>query len=100
MCQSTAHPPTPRDMGSWIKGDHYPTAAFVARAEGRTAIVLTVQPNGRPSDCKIAESSGNADLDKATCNLFRKGRFNPAIDDTGTKVVGEWKSSMRWKLPG
>jgi protein TonB len=99
LCQSLAHPPTPRNIESWIQGDHYPTAAFVARAEGRTAFILTVQPDGRPSACRITESSGNADLDEATCELFRKGRFNPAVDDKGAKVAGKWASAMRWELP-
>lgn len=99
IAQSPAHAPTPRNIESWMQGDHYPAAALVARAEGRTSFVLMIQPNGRPSDCQITKTSGNADLDKTTCELFRKGYFNPAVDENGTKVAGEWSSAMNWKLP-
>lgn len=99
LSQSLAHAPTPRNMESWIEGDHYPADALRVRAEGRTAFILTIQPDGRPSACRITVSSGNAYLDEATCELFRKGRFDPAVDDKGAKLAGEWASAMRWELP-
>jgi len=46
------------------------------------ALLLSIDTAGRVTDCRITGSSGNTDLDDATCRLAqRRGRFTirPAV---------------------
>lgn len=92
-----AQPPKPKDL-SPLMGDNYPAAAYRVQAEGRTAVTVDVDPKGRVSACRVTATSGNADLDRTTCDLFRKLRFYPATDRNGKPVIGQWASSMKWTM--
>ncbi|MBU2285156.1 MAG: energy transducer TonB, partial [Gammaproteobacteria bacterium] len=94
--------PKPRDINIWagrIQMD-YPSSALRTEASGRVAFTTTVAANGRVSDCRVTESSGHADLDEAACRGMRLyARFDPAIDDDGNPIEGEWSSAVRYTLP-
>ena len=53
-----------------------------------------VGPDGIPRNCRVARSSGNAEVDRITCELVAKRfRYNAAIDGNGnptSEKVG-WK---------
>ena len=86
--------------GSWFPQDSYPAAARRAEAEGTVSVRVTVGADGRVSDCAVTTSSGNADLDGATCRLAkRNGRFEPARDDQGMAVPSSFTlRNVRWLL--
>jgi len=68
--------------------------------EGTTRFRLTVNADGRVSDCQITGSSGHADLDEAACkNLTRRARFRPALDANGNPTTGSYSNAVRWQIP-
>lgn len=84
----------------WVKGAirdrDYPRSAARAKAGGAVVAFFDVQVNGRATNCRISESSGNADLDATTCRLIEKRfRYRPAVDAQGRPVVSEegWRQS-------
>lgn len=88
------------DQGSWFPQDSYPSAARRAGAEGRVSVTVDVGVNGRVIGCRVATSSGNEDLDRATCRLAtRNGRFTPALNAAGEPVPGTLTlRPVRWTL--
>ena len=98
---SLARGANPRgNQGDWFPSDSYPAAAQRANAEGLVSVRVTVGANGRVSDCAVTSSSGNADLDAATCRLAkRNGRFEPARDAEGQAVPSSVTlRNVRWRL--
>lgn len=93
--------PVPKgNPGNWITTNDYPSRALAKEQKGTTAFDLTISPEGRVSACQITQSSGHAELDKATCSLLtRRARFQPARDDTGQPTTGIWASRVRWEIP-
>jgi protein TonB len=80
--------------------DAYPPAAIRAEAQGRVVAALTIGPDGRVSACTVTSSSGNSDLDDATCRIARsKVRFTPAKDDAGNPTGSSYTLPVRWVLP-
>jgi protein TonB len=88
------------NQGDWFPQDSYPAAARRAEAEGRVSVQVTVGADGRISDCTVTASSGNADLDAATCRLARRnGRFEPARDPQGNPVTAQFPlRGVHWRL--
>jgi TonB family protein len=82
--------------GNWITTDDYPAAPMEEGVEGTTEIALDVLPDGKPKGCKVVTSSGNADLDEASCRLLvARARFQPS-------KIGEPQSfttRIKWDLP-
>ena len=93
--------PEPRgNPGSWANANDYPSRALREEREGTTRFRLTVNADGRVSDCQITGSSGHADLDEAACkNLTRRARFRPALDANGNPTTGSYSSAVRWQIP-
>lgn len=84
----------------WITTEDYPAAAIRAEAQGIVAISVAIDANGRVADCTVTRSSGNAQLDEATCRLYtRRARFTPARDDAGNPVAGTAVDRISWRLP-
>ncbi len=61
---------------TWLDGAiraklHYPERARARNAEGTVVVSLTVPPDGRTCEASLAESSGDAALDRAALALVR-----------------------------
>lgn len=85
----------------WITNDDYPSDALSAEAQGTTAIRWDIGTNGRVENCTVTSSSGNSSLDRAACSaLTRRGRYSPALDQTGApmRTVGQTRRVV-WRLP-
>ena len=93
--------PEPRgNPGSWANANDYPSRALREEREGTTRFRLTVNADGRVSDCQITGSSGHADLDEAACkNLTRRARFRPSLDSKGNETTGYYSNAVRWQIP-
>ncbi|CAN5480001.1 hypothetical protein BH10PSE14_BH10PSE14_14730 [soil metagenome] len=86
--------------GRFFGPDAYPPAAIRAEAQGRVVAALTIGTDGRVSGCTVTSSSGNSDLDDATCRIARsKVRFTPAKDDAGNPTTSSFTLPVRWVLP-
>lgn len=79
----------------------FPRTASNAGAQGSVTAHLTIGTDGRVINCRVAKSSGNADLDATTCRLIRERfRYTPARDASGnavTDLVG-WRQDW-WFAP-
>ena len=84
----------------WITTDDYPARALRAEAEGIAAYRLIVGTSGQVSACEVTRSTGNGQLDEATCDfIVQRARFEPATDETGAKVVGAYTGRVKWEIP-
>ncbi len=98
---SQAQAAQPRgNPGRWVTNADYPSASIRANETGTAGFRLTVDANGRVSDCTITSSTGHSRLDSETCRqLRRRARFRPALDDAGNPTTGSYSSSIRWEIP-
>jgi len=97
---STAPQPKPLNENAWILPEDYPAPAMRGAEEGRVAFRLAVDTTGAVIDCAVTASSGSALLDVHTCDLMRlRARFEPARDDSGRAIAGEYSSTVDWTLP-
>ena len=91
----------PRNAPSgWLSPDDYPRRPLVDGVEGVAAYRLIVGTNGRVSACEVTRSTGNGQLDAATCKFIeRRARFEPATDESGAKVIGSYTGTVKWEIP-
>jgi len=87
------------DPRQWITQDDYPPRAQRDEAEGTTSIAWDINEQGRVENCRVTASSGNSDLDEASCSLItRRGRYTPALDQAGQPIRTSDKRRVTWKL--
>ncbi|PZQ56249.1 MAG: hypothetical protein DI555_06445 [Novosphingobium pentaromativorans] len=68
---------------------------------GVVEFVVKVSANGRLLGCDVAKSSGEKELDDATCaTVLKYAKFKPAIADGGQPTAGEYRNRVRWSPPG
>jgi hypothetical protein len=92
--------PLPRDRANWLSDNDYPRAAFNAGEQGRVTVVLSVDETGEPQVCTVRATTAPASLAKLSCNLLiQRARFEPARDDRGKAVAGEFVQGVQWSLP-
>jgi protein TonB len=87
----------------WLAGEirrsDYPRGPLRAGAGGRVEFRYIVGIRGRVTACGITRSSGNRDLDIATCRLVMKRfRYRPATDAFGRPVVAEVEGEQIWTI--
>jgi TonB family protein len=110
---SGAPPPAPPQAGtgspavlqgsfaSLVTPTDYPAAARRNGEQGTVGFRLTVDSDGRVSDCVVTKSSGSSALDAATCRIAAaRARFRPARDRDGKAVRDYIPAHIRWALPG
>lgn len=94
----------------WIRGSirdsDYPRAALEAGIGGTVYLRFIVGTDGRVTSCTVTRSSGNRDLDAATCRLIKERfRYKPKRDAQGRAipdtVTGEhvWATERRMGPP-
>lgn len=92
--------PVPIDPASWVTNDDYPADALGKGEKGPVKFALSVDPHGRPTGCRIVESSGSASLDQTTCRvMLARGNFRPATDQAGKAIAGLWEHGVKWQSP-
>jgi len=85
----------------WLSGEirqsDYPKSAFKAGIGGRVEFRFTVGVTGRVTACSITRSSGNAELDTATCRLvMQRFRYRPSTDASGRPIPVEVDGDQVW----
>ena len=85
---------------SWVTTDDYPPQPLREGIKGVVAISVQVGADGRVQGCAVTKSSGNSQLDDATCRLYaRRAHFQPALDAEGRPVASVHADRIRWELP-
>ncbi len=105
-------PPTPRpgfdavsarprnDPSRWLTDRDYRVNWARRGLSGIARFRLAIAADGKVTDCTITGSTGHSELDQATCALVaRRARFEPARDNRGEAVAGQYQSTVRWDLP-
>lgn len=84
----------------WVSQDDYPPASIRAEEEGTSAIAWTINAQGRVENCRTTSSSGSAALDRAACQaITRRGRYSPALDQSGNPIATTQSRRVVWRLP-
>lgn len=83
-----------------IDNSDYPANLGNAGIGGRVSVQIEVGTDGRVTGCRIARSSGNAELDSLTCRLIeQRYRFRPSTDRYGRPVPDEVDVDQDWIPP-
>lgn len=99
------HAPRPIDRARWITSADYPFAPeeySILPPGGRQHLIvaLSIDADGRVTDCWPELSSQSGRLDDRTCDLLRqRASFEPARDSTGHAIAGEVRQRVRWAPP-
>lgn len=97
---STVVAATPATPLPWFSFGDYPMKAFENEWKGAATFELLVDPQGRPTDCKIVQSTGYPTLDRETCFIaIHRARFSPAHGPDGSLVYGSYRSMVKWRRP-
>ena len=83
-----------------ITASDYPRELGRSGVGGRVGVTLTVEPNGRVSQCRITRSSRVPELDALTCRLMQQRfRFRPSTDRYGRPIRDEVDWDHDWIPP-
>jgi protein TonB len=84
----------------WVTTEDYPPGALRDGVSGVVGIIVMVAADGRVQACEVTKSSGNQQLDEATCRIYaRRARFRPALDADGKPVAARQADRVRWQVP-
>jgi protein TonB len=87
----------PRRIRGDLSDAPYPPGAADAGIGGTVSVKYYVEADGRVSDCDVTRSSGNAELDVATCSfIVRRFRFRAARDGRGRPVPSAVVENHSW----
>lgn len=82
-----------------IRDRDYPREASRAKAGGEVEVRFTIEASGRVSGCRITRSSGDASLDRTTCNLIEERfLFKPATNAAGDPITSQYGWRQTWWL--
>ena len=84
----------------WVTTGDYPPRSLRSGAEGTTRVSLSVNAEGRVTGCSVISSSGDSQLDSATCsNAQRRARYRPALDRSGKPIASTETFAVTWQIP-
>ena len=87
------------NLAQYFSNDDYPVEALRRGAQGTVAFRLDIDATGIPTGCTIEQSSGDAALDQATCDIARtRARFRPARDAQGRPVPDTHAARVTWRI--
>lgn len=88
------------DPDKWVTRADYPKFALDNGIQGFTHYELNVDTNGKPTHCRITQTSGSGILNTTTCDLvFARSRFIPAETGAGFRVPSTYSGTVRWDYP-
>jgi protein TonB len=95
--QVQAKPPVQQP---WRQPSKYPKRERRAQIGGRTYIVVLVGHSGTIEDCGVMRSSGNQELDNATCAFATESiHYKPALDTSGKPMFALDHVYIDWVPP-
>lgn len=82
-----------------IRDRDYPREASRAKAGGAVEVRFTIEASGRVSGCRVTRPSGDASLDRTTCELIEERfYFKPATNAAGEPVASQCGWRQSWWL--
>lgn len=84
---------------TWVTGNDYPRDLIAKGVQGVIQFRLSIDAQGKVSDCRIQQSTRPAEFDRRVCQIMAKrGRFDPALDAAGNPISSYWRSSFRFVI--
>lgn len=91
----------PLKQDDWVLHQHYPGAQRGRRNSGMTKVAVSIDPAGKVIECRLASSSGHAELDRRACAaILVRAKFEPARDEHGRAVASLWMQIVSWQIYG
>lgn len=91
---------TPARRITRIPNSEYRMLAATGISSGTVGVTVRVNPDGSPSNCRVARSSGDGSIDSLMCQLtLRYVRFDPARDPNGRPVAEDITFFPNWFRP-
>ena len=91
---------TPARRVTRIPNSEYRRLAGTGIVSGSVGVTIKVNPDGSPSNCRVARSSGDRSIDGLMCELtLRYVRFDPARDPAGRPVAQDVTFFPNWWRP-
>lgn len=88
-----------KSPGTWLKSSDYPSSLLRKGAQGIVNFRLSVDREGKVSDCHIQRSTRPEGFDKAVCDaLMRRAEFTPALDAEANPIASYYISSARFVM--
>ncbi len=89
----------PRQIKGRLKFSDLPASLREAGISGTVSVHYTVDVAGGVEGCTVTGSSGNGELDRATCLLIdQRFRFKPSRDGTGRPVSSTIEERHIWEV--
>ena len=88
---------TPARRITKIPDAEYRRLSSTGITRGSVGVTVKVNTDGSPSNCRVARTSGDSNIDSLMCDLtLRYVRFDPARDDTGRPVAQDVTFYPNW----
>lgn len=89
-------------LGGHITAADYAGIKDLALANGDFLAELSVDAEGRVSDCRVANSTGNAAVDERSCAILRRVRYSLRVDEAGNPIADRVSQpiDLGWVLHG
>jgi protein TonB len=89
---------TPARKISKIPDQEYRRFAALGIPSGVAGVTVRVNPDGSPSNCRVARSSGSSAADSLMCQLtLAYVRFSPALDPSGRPIAEDVTFFPNWR---
>jgi TonB family protein len=86
--EHAASKPKLLNPGQVLTGDDYPQEALEKDEQGTAHIRLTINPEGRVTECAVEKSTGSRSLDATSCRLYaERARYEPVAENEWPRVV-------------
>lgn len=93
--------PASGDVAQFVFNSDYPSDALSREESGTSVVRITVEENGRVSECAPVAGSRIESLDNATCRvLLRRARLSPARDAQGNAIRSQLVTTITWRIFG
>lgn len=87
----------PRQVSQWVV-EKYPQRALQEGRQGVVGLTVIVDETGQPTQCKITDDSGHADLNDVACQGMMRARFGPALDAVGEPMPSYYVTRIAYRL--
>jgi TonB family protein len=93
----TSFPVMVRGADFYVRGQEAPAVTARFGMSGKATVLVQVGSDGRAIECTIIRSSGDANFDVKTCQIFvDRARYHAARDRAGKAVQAPYVASIGW----
>jgi TonB family protein len=86
--------------GNWLRSSDYPRSLLRKGAQGIVHFRLSVDSEGKVSECHIQRSTRPKGFDDAVCGaLMRRATFRPALDAEGNPTASYYINTVQFMMP-